>query len=105
MSKNHPEPSITTQVELGKTDTSHIKFPINSNLDEKQRRKLKWKLDWFILPLISAVYFFGSMDRSDLANALIAGLEEELHLTPQDYSNASSMFWFLMLWSSYRAHC
>ncbi|PNP58328.1 hypothetical protein THARTR1_01843 [Trichoderma harzianum] len=61
MSKNNPEPSITTDFELGKTDTSHVEFPVNSNLDEKQRRKLKWKLDWFILPLISAVYFFGSM--------------------------------------------
>ncbi|KAL5089021.1 hypothetical protein Trisim1_006164 [Trichoderma cf. simile WF8] len=92
MSKDNPEPSIATDFELGKTDTSHVENPVESNLDEKQRRKLKWKLDWFILPLISAVYFFGSMDRSDLANALIAGLEEDLHLTPQDYSNASSMF-------------
>lgn len=61
MSKDNPEPSITTDFELGKTDTSHVENPVESNLDQKQRRKLKWKLDWFILPLISAVYFFGSM--------------------------------------------
>jgi len=29
-------------------------------------RKLKWKLDLFILPLISAVYFFASMVRQPL---------------------------------------
>lgn len=31
-------------------------------------------------------------DRSDLANAQIAGLEDELQLSPKDYSNASSIF-------------
>ncbi|KAH8812947.1 major facilitator superfamily domain-containing protein [Xylogone sp. PMI_703] len=55
-------------------------------------RKLKWKLDLFILPLISAVYFFASMGRSDLGNAEVAGMEEELSLSPEDYSNAATTF-------------
>lgn len=61
MSKNNLDPSNVTDFVPGKTDTSHVEFPVNSRLDEKQRGKLKWKLDWFILPLISGVYFFGSM--------------------------------------------
>ncbi|KAH8122978.1 MFS general substrate transporter [Trichoderma asperelloides] len=75
-----------------KTDTSHIDLPIDSIIDKKERQRLKWKLDLFVLPLISSVYFFGSMDRSDLANAQVAGLEDDLHLSPKDYSNASSIF-------------
>ncbi|PTB34781.1 hypothetical protein M441DRAFT_455889 [Trichoderma asperellum CBS 433.97] len=75
-----------------KTVTSHIDLQIDSIIGKKERQKLKWKLDLFVLPLISSVYFFGSMDRSDLANAQVAGLEDDLHLSPKDYSNASSIF-------------
>lgn len=60
----------------------------NAELD----RRVKWKLDFFILPLISSVYFFASMGRSDLSNAAVAGMPEELGLSAQDYSNAATMF-------------
>ncbi|CAJ2512058.1 Uu.00g076830.m01.CDS01 [Anthostomella pinea] len=62
------------------------------SVDKAFEWRIKWKLDLFILPVISSVYFFASMGRSDLANAKIAGLTEELHLTPQDYSNAATIF-------------
>ncbi|EHK44574.1 hypothetical protein TRIATDRAFT_200050 [Trichoderma atroviride IMI 206040] len=90
MSNNTPEDSRTEAKD--ETLISHIEGPIDSTINEKERKKLKLKLDLFVLPLISSVYFFGSMDRSDLANAQIAGLEDELHLSPKDYANASSMF-------------
>lgn len=93
----------------------------NSDYDDiplSKHRRLKWKIDLYMLPLISSVYFFASMacwilvfskiikhirwpvayettpfqGRSDLANAKIAGLSEELRLSPQDYSNAATMF-------------
>ncbi|GAD96988.1 pantothenate transporter, putative [Paecilomyces variotii No. 5] len=57
-----------------------------------KHRRLKWKIDLYILPLISSVYFFASMGRSDLANAKIAGLSEDLKLSSQDYSNSATMF-------------
>src|ERR1700753_2203391 len=62
------------------------------DVDPAALRKLKWKIDLFILPLISSVYFFSSMGRSDLANAKIAGITIDLKLTPKDYSNAASTF-------------
>ncbi|KIH89331.1 hypothetical protein SPBR_07064 [Sporothrix brasiliensis 5110] len=55
-------------------------------------RRVLWKLDFFILPVISSVYFFASMGRSDLANAAVAGMPEELGLSAQAYSNAATMF-------------
>ncbi|XXH02448.1 hypothetical protein Hte_008824 [Hypoxylon texense] len=60
--------------------------------DHKLDRRVKWKLDLFILPLMSSVYFFATMGKSDLANAKIAGLSEELNLSPSDYSNAATVF-------------
>lgn len=44
-----------------KTVTSHIDLQIDSIIGKKEQQKLKWKLDLFVLPLISSVYFFGSM--------------------------------------------
>lgn len=44
-----------------KTIISHMESPINSTIDEKERKRLKLKLDLFVLPLISSVYFFASM--------------------------------------------
>ncbi|CAM1506002.1 Fc.00g116390.m01.CDS01 [Cosmosporella sp. VM-42] len=61
-------------------------------IDPKLERRLKWKLDLFILPLISSVYFFASMGRSDLGNAQVAGLSDELNLSPRDYANAATIF-------------
>ena len=75
----------------------------------KREKRLVLKIDLFILPLIAMVYFFASMvlphtqkcaasanyeqqGRSDLANASVAGMTEELELSPQDYSNAANMF-------------
>ncbi|KAI1101042.1 putative pantothenate transporter [Jackrogersella minutella] len=61
-------------------------------VDPKFARRVKWKLDLFILPLLSSVYFFATMGKSDLSNAKIAGLTEELGLSAGDYSNAATIF-------------
>lgn len=59
MSSNTPEDSRTEAKD--ETLISHIESPLDSTMDEKERKKLKFKLDLFVLPLISSVYFFGSM--------------------------------------------
>lgn len=61
-------------------------------VDPALDRRVRWKLDLYILPVISSVYFFSSMGRSDIGNAKVAGMEEELGLSPQAYSNAATMF-------------
>ncbi|KAF2801054.1 MFS general substrate transporter [Melanomma pulvis-pyrius CBS 109.77] len=68
---------------------------MDAPLDEETRqleKKLKLKLDFFILPLISMVYFFSFMGRTDLGNANIAGLSEELGLSNVQYSTAATTF-------------
>ncbi|CAK7224657.1 hypothetical protein SBRCBS47491_005624 [Sporothrix bragantina] len=62
--------------------------PVDPALD----RRVRWKLDFYILPVLSSVYFFASMGRSDLANAKVAGMQLELGLSAQAYSNAATMF-------------
>lgn len=43
------------------------------------------KLDWHILPLCFVLYTFSVLDRSNLGNARLAGLEEDLKLTGSQY--------------------
>ncbi|KAI1328016.1 putative pantothenate transporter [Xylariaceae sp. FL0255] len=64
----------------------------DTSFDVASERRLKWKLDLFILPLVSIVAFFAYVGRSDLSNAKIAGLSDELKLTARDYSDAATFF-------------
>lgn len=53
---------------------------------------VKLKTDLFILPLLASIYFLAQMGRSDLGNAKVAGLDDDLSLTPDMYSNVASIF-------------
>ncbi|KAH8883690.1 MFS general substrate transporter, partial [Thozetella sp. PMI_491] len=58
----------------------------------RAERRLKWKIDLVILPLLSTIYFLSQMGRSDLGNAQTAGMGKDLGLSANQYSNAASMF-------------
>lgn len=60
--------------------------------DGKLEKRAKLKTDLFILPLLASIYFLAQMGRSDLGNAKVAGLDEDLSLTPDMYSNVASIF-------------
>lgn len=47
-------------------------------IDRKAERKLLWKFDSRILPLLAMMYLFNSLDKSNLGNAKTAGLEKSL---------------------------
>ncbi|TFK91208.1 MFS general substrate transporter [Polyporus arcularius HHB13444] len=50
--------------------------------------KLWTKLDLLVLPVVTMMYFLSSLDRSNIGNARIAGLQKELHMTDYQYSIA-----------------
>ncbi|CDK24072.1 unnamed protein product [Kuraishia capsulata CBS 1993] len=62
-------------------------------IDPVKEKKLVHKLDWFLLPMFSALYFLSFLDRSNIGNAKIAGMYEQLDLTPNQYSAAVSVFY------------
>ncbi|KAL2071939.1 hypothetical protein VTL71DRAFT_11282 [Oculimacula yallundae] len=79
-------------VESASKDASLQPDSQDSTVSRAREKRLVLKIDLFILPLLAMVYFFAAMGRSDLANASVAGMTEELELSPQDYSNAANMF-------------
>lgn len=47
-------------------------------IDKKAERRLLWKFDLRILPLLTMMYLFNSLDKANLGNAKTAGLEKDL---------------------------
>lgn len=64
---------------------------LGAEFDPKDERKLLSKFDWRIMPLFCAAYFFSALDRSNIGNADVAGMGEDLGLSSRQYSNAVSL--------------
>ncbi|KAI9497585.1 major facilitator superfamily domain-containing protein [Zychaea mexicana] len=60
--------------------------------DEKELRRLMWKLDRRIIPYISLLYLCSYLDRVNIGNAKIAGLMEDIDITESQYNWALSIF-------------
>ena len=55
-------------------------------------RRLVWKFDLRILPVLAVMYLFNSLDKSNLGNAKTAGLEKTLGLHGDQYNIILSVF-------------
>lgn len=61
-------------------------------IDPTAERKLVWKLDSRLLPVLAVMYLFNSLDKSNLGNAKTAGLEKSLGLVDNQYNIILSVF-------------
>lgn len=79
-------------VKITSTDMEEMKNLSNEGYEEaarfsvKETRKLLWKIDLTILPLVSVMYLLSFLDRSNIGNARLAGLEKDLGMTGWDYA-------------------
>ena len=63
--------------------------------DEKAVRRLVRKIDWRLLPCLALTYSFALIDRVNLPNARIAGMDEDLGLSIGDRYSIISMIFFV----------
>jgi len=61
-------------------------------LDEKEEKRLYRKIDWHLLPILALLYLVAFLDRGNIGNARLSGLEADLNMTPGDYALALSIF-------------
>ncbi|KAH7367110.1 nicotinamide mononucleotide permease [Plectosphaerella cucumerina] len=54
--------------------------------DTDEEKKLLRKIDLYLLPMIFCMYLLSYMDRTNIGNARIAGMEEDLNLDSNRYS-------------------
>ena len=61
-------------------------------IDRAAEKRLLWKLDLHVLPMISFLYMLAFVDRINIGNARIQGLEKDLHMSGNDYNMALFVF-------------
>ncbi|KAK3987285.1 putative transporter [Cladorrhinum sp. PSN332] len=71
---------------------THRDTPLTDDEIRAEKRYL-FKIDCIILPLIAAIYFLASLDRSDVSNAVVAGMGKELQLNAGQISNCIAFFY------------
>lgn len=61
--------------------SEQISLPFDSKLEKDVLRRL----DCVVLPIVGMFYLLSIMDRSNLGNARVAGLQKDLHLSDWQY--------------------
>ncbi|KAA6410729.1 MAG: Major Facilitator Superfamily [Lasallia pustulata] len=61
-------------------------------LDRLAETKLRWKCDLHVLPAITVLYLLAFIDRVNIGNARIQGLEKDLKMKGHDYNVALFVF-------------
>ncbi|OCK80432.1 retrograde regulation protein 2 [Lepidopterella palustris CBS 459.81] len=68
----------------------------DAGLTEEERavqdRRLLWKLDLKLIPWLCFLYLISFLDRTNIGNAKIDGLQKNLHMTDGQYNAALSLF-------------
>ncbi|KAJ9142506.1 MFS general substrate transporter [Pleurostoma richardsiae] len=62
-------------------------------IDRAAERRLRTKIDLYIVPTVSLLYLFCFIDRANVGNAKIAGLEKDLGLEGYDYNIVLTVFY------------
>ncbi|CAN8105794.1 unnamed protein product [Discula destructiva] len=60
--------------------------------DAETERRLRWKCDRHVLPCLIILFFLSFLDRTNIGNAKIQGIIEDLDMTGHDYNVALFVF-------------
>lgn len=66
-------------------------------IDPAAEKKLLWKCDIHVLPPITLLFMLAFIDRINIGNARIQGMEKDLNMTGQDYNIALCVFFLLYI--------
>ncbi|KAH8666219.1 major facilitator superfamily domain-containing protein [Ilyonectria robusta] len=73
------------------TDVDTPNVPHN---DDEETKRIMRKVDWHLIPPLMALYIISFMDRSNIGNAKVAGMNADLELTGTQYNMALTVFFF-----------
>ena len=62
--------------------------------EEKMKldRALVWKVDKWLIPWLSLLYLLSFLDRTNIGNARLAGMEDDLNMSGRDYNLSLTIF-------------
>lgn len=92
-----PEKATLSEVSAGSQMTSEVVSNHNTMdsldaIDPIAERKLLRKCDMHVIPVIAFLYMLAFIDRINIGNARIQGLEKDLKMKGQDYNVALFVF-------------
>jgi len=96
-SSSDEKPTVTTAEEI----SSEKHNDINAHYDpsaaprytKEEEDAVIRKLDWHLMPLIFVLYSLSVLDRSNLGNARISGMEKDIDLTGNRYDWLGTAFY------------
>ncbi|KAH8893668.1 retrograde regulation protein 2 [Thozetella sp. PMI_491] len=75
------------------SDDGDAQHRLSEDLEAKKLTKsILWKLDTRVLPLLAVLYLFNFLDRSNVGNAKILGLQNDLAITNSQYATSLAVF-------------
>ena len=63
-----------------------------ASVPTKEQDRIFRKVDWHLVPYLAILYLIAHLDRANIGNAKISGLEESLNMTDVDYNIAVGVF-------------
>ncbi|KAI4146188.1 MAG: hypothetical protein LQ341_002157 [Variospora aurantia] len=84
---NHYDPDTAHPAAGDYDEDLHVQCPPHTT-----QRKLVAKIDLRVIPVLSILYLLAFLDRTNIANASIYGLQEELGLRGSQYNTALTIF-------------
>jgi hypothetical protein len=89
MTEEKHNPSVVQEkgtVELYETISTTSDSEPEHLFDEKATSRLVRKIDLRLLPFLALLYLLSFLDRTNIGNARLAGLEKTLHMKGLDYN-------------------
>lgn len=80
----------TSSINGSKETTSH-EMP-HPTYNPALERRVRWKIDLAVIPLAALIFLFCFIDRANIGNARLAGLEEDLGMSGYDFNSVNSIF-------------
>ncbi|KAJ3567259.1 hypothetical protein NPX13_g6832 [Xylaria arbuscula] len=77
-------------VEKGESDSPSSS---DNEIDKKLERRVLWKLDTRILPILAVLFLCSFFDRTNVGNARLYGLEDEIGITDHQYDTGLAVFY------------
>ncbi|KAL4868950.1 hypothetical protein BDV12DRAFT_168649 [Aspergillus spectabilis] len=89
-----------SQVEMA-DDVKKHELHASGDLDDEQKltRRILFKLDTRILPVLALLFLCSFLDRTNVGNAKILGLEEDLNITNRQYDIGLAIFYLFYILS------
>ncbi|KAM0469444.1 hypothetical protein ACHAP7_010024 [Fusarium lateritium] len=85
---------LSGEPQVSKVEDFGLEARGETGFDAAETKKIVRKIDWYLLPPLTLLYILSFIDRSNIGNAKVAGMNDDLGLTGPQYNMALTVFFF-----------